>query len=158
MKKIFFVLFFAFFCIGTFATFSSAQSSSVLTAQQVAQLFSGRTAIVTDPVPDKSTGRNHSVKVHFSQDGFASVLNEEAVGPAKGRIWSLTEEGQFCFSYKLMARSGRVGRTCGFIAPRGSGVYDMYQLSGGPKDKADRNRKIVGGKGSKHILTFSNFQ
>lgn len=157
MKKIFSLLVITFLCIFAFGNSLSAQDNP-LTAREVTKLFSGKTMTITGPEPDKKTGEIISIKAHASQDGFIRVLDEEAIGPAKGRIWSVTEEGKFCYSYKLIQSSRSGGRTCGFIVSAGNGVYNMYHLSGTGKKSADRNRKIVGGKGSKHIWTFSNFQ
>lgn len=152
MKKISFLLFVTFFCTCTFATISIAQDKP-LNAQQVTKLFNGRTMTATE------AGTNRSIKIHASSAGGLSIAGEEAIGPqGQSRTWSVTEEGQFCYSKDLTIKSRRMTRTCGFIVPTGAGAYGMYSLSGSGKRARDTKRKIVGGKGSKHRWTFSNFK
>jgi len=160
MKKIFLLMLITFFCTCTFATISSAQNEA-LSAKEVTQLFRGKTFTVTVVKPDKKTGKKISpFNVHASQNGMINVAGEPEIGTGadEERLWTVSEEGQFCYSRKLIASSRRMGGTCGFIVPDGAGAYKMYSLSGSKKRSKDTNRKIVGGKGSTHLFTFSNFK
>ena len=160
MKKIFLLILITFFCTCTFATISNAQNEA-LSAKKVTQLFRGKTFTVNVVKPDKKTGKKISpFNVHASSNGTINVAGEPEIGSGaeEARLWTVSEEGQFCYSRKLIARSRRLGGTCGFIVAAGSGTYKFYTLSGSKKRSKDSNRKIVGGKGSTHLLTFSNFK
>jgi hypothetical protein len=160
MKKIFLLMLITFFCTCTFATISSAQNKA-LSAKKVTQLFKGKTFTVNVVKPDKKTGKKISpFNVHASQNGGINIAGEPEIGTGvdEARLWTVSEEGQFCYSRKLIASSRRMGGTCGFIVSAGSGTYKLYTLSGSGKRSKDSKRKIVGGKGSTHLFTFSNFK
>jgi len=161
MKKVFLLILITFFCTCTFATISNAKNEA-LSATKVTQLFRGKTFTVNVVKADKKTGKKISpFNVHASSNGTINRAGEPEIGSGaeEARLWTVSEEGQFCYSRKLIARSRRMGGTCGFIVPAGSGKYNMYTLSGSKKRSKDgTNRKIVGGKGSTHLFTFSNFK
>ena len=160
MKKTFLLILITFFCTCTFVTISNAQNEA-LSAEKVTQLFRGKTFTVNVVKPDKKTGKKISpFNVHASQNGMINVAGEPEIGTGtdEARLWTVSEEGQFCYSRKLIASSRRMGGTCGFIVPDGTGAYNMYRLSGSGKRSKDQKRKIVGGKGSTHLFTFSNFK
>ncbi len=133
----------------TFGTFSWADNK-VLSPAQVKKLFSGTTMTVTDPVPDKKTRTNPTYEVQASENGALRVTGEK--GGQQTRVWSVRDDGSFCYSRPITRRKG--GSTCGYLVPAGPGTYDLYKLRG----KYSPNRKIVGASGSEHILTFSNFR
>jgi len=149
MRKLFLLLLVALFCISTFCTFSWAQND-VLNPEQVRKLFSGTTMTVTDPIPDKKTRKNATYEVQASENGALRVTGEK--GSTQTRIWSVRDDGSFCYSRPITKRKG--GATCGYLVPAGAGAYDMYIL----KKKYSPKMKIVGAPGSTHILTFSNFK
>jgi len=142
----------SFFYICTSAAISSAQNK-VLNAQQVTKLFDGKTMTATE------AGTNRSVQVQASSNGALGIPGEDNIGPqGQSRRWSVTEEGKFCYSKDLTIRTRVMKRTCGFIVPAGSGAYKMYHMGGASTTKQSKNPDNVGGKGSKHIWTFSNFK
>lgn len=150
MRKFNVPLLIALFITLSLVAFSWA-AGEALNADQVKQLFSGKTMTVTDPVPDKKTRMNPVYEVKATEDGLLRVTGEE--GDAHSRVWSVRNDGSFCYSRPITKRKG--GATCGYLVPADeSGVYDMYLLKG----KFSQNRKIVGAPGSEHILTFSNFR
>jgi hypothetical protein len=161
MKKIFLLILITFFCTCTFATISNAQNEA-LSAKKVTQLFRGKTFTVNVVKPDKKTGKKISpFNVHASQNGMINIAGEPEIGTGAddARLWTVSEEGQFCYTRKLIASSRRIGGNCCFVVSGGSGTYKMYTLSGyGKRSKDGKNRKIVGGKGSTHLFTFSNFK
>ncbi|MGW8161854.1 MAG: hypothetical protein ACWGN1_06365 [Desulfobulbales bacterium] len=129
----------------TTVSFSWAQDEA-LNAEQVKQLFSGKTMTVTDPVQDKKTRENSTYEVQATDDGLLRVKGENDA--SHSRVWSVREDGSFCYSRPITRRRG--GGTCGYLVPTEPGVYEMYLLKG----KYSPNRKIIGAPGSEHILTF----
>ena len=152
MKKTFLLILITFFYTCIFATISSAQNEA-LNAQQVTKLFNGKTMTATE------AGTNRSIQIQVSSDGGLSIPGEDNIGPqGQSRRWSVTEEGKFCYSKDLTIKTRVMKRTCGFIVPAGSGAYKMYHMGAASTQKQSRNPKNIGGKGSKHIWTFSNFK
>ena len=149
MKRTTFLLTIAFCCTFNVNTFSWADNQ-VLNAEQVQQLFNEKKMTVTDPVPDKKTREISSYEVSASSSGLLRVTGES--GSAESRVWTVREDGAFCFSRPITRRRG--GATCGYLVPSGAGSYDMYLIDG----KYSPKRKIVGAPGSTHILTFSDFK
>lgn len=152
MKKLFLLMIIAFFFTCAFATITNAQKK-VLSAQQVTKLFNNKSMTATE------AGTNRSVEIHASSNGGLGIAGEDNIGPqGDSRRWSVTKEGKFCYSKDLTIKTRVMKRKCGFIVPVGSGAYEMYHMGGASTQKQSRNPKNVGGKGSKHIWTFSNFK
>lgn len=149
MRTLFLILLVTLCCTFIFGTNLWADND-VLSAEQVQKLFNDKTMMVTDPIPDKKTRKLTTYNVEASSNGALRVTGEE--GFAQTRVWSVREDGAFCYSIPITRRRG--GATCGYLVPAGAGAYDMYTL----KKKYSSKLKIVGAPGSTHILTFSNFK
>lgn len=149
MKKTFILLLVPICCIMISATFSCAEYKA-LTNKQINNLFSGRTMTVTDPTPSKKS-KESKFEVHTGADGLVKVEGE--TGSTQTRVWSIKEDGVFCYSRSITRRRG--GATCGYITSGGGGTYYMYPKKGTlPSSRVITVRK----SGLKHVLIFSNFR
>lgn len=148
MKRNLLMLCTTFFCVCLLSNFSNA-SEKVLSSKEVMKLFSDKKFTVTEAKIDKKTGKKPTYNVHAQADGWVRVVGDSLSQP---RAWSVNEDGAFCYSGNLSARNP--GQTCGYIVSAGGGKYDMYVIRGA----YNPNRKIVGGKKSTHLFTFSNFK
>ncbi len=132
---------------GIAKTFSQ---QGVLNASEVSQLLIGKTMNVLSEKTDKDTGKHMKYKAYVSELGAWLVVFES--GARETRTWSVKDDGALCTKRTMGRHTNLVN--CGYIVPKGNGVYKMYEV----KHVYKKNGRVVGGKHVKQLVTFFNFK
>ncbi len=155
MKKHVFVILAAVLLSVTLASLASA--GTALTAAEVKALVSGKTFTVSDAQINKETGEKDTFTIRAYEGGVIQEVDNPDSGQQEPRVWSVNENGSFCYSGKFTRRNRSV-RHCGYIVPAGSGIYEMYELRMSPTKKKNIQNIVFPNKNTRLLFTFSNFK
>jgi len=109
---------------------SSVLAESVLTAEEVTQLFSGKT------VEGITVRKGYSFKAYFDPNG--TIRTQYAKGKRKGK-WYIDDDGRKCLRYEDMSREN-----CHIIVNDG-GVYKEFKVKGGKRHQTVEFTKFTEG-------------
>lgn len=99
---------------------SSVLAESVLSAEEVTQLFSGKT------VEGIAVRKGYSFKSYFDPNG--TIRTQYAKGKRKGK-WYIDDDGRKCLTYEDKGREN-----CHIIVNDG-GVYKEFKIKGGKRQQ-----------------------
>jgi hypothetical protein len=109
---------------------SSVLAESVLSAEEVTQLFSGKT------VEGITVSKGYSFKAYFDPNG--TIRTQYAKGKRKGK-WYIDDDGRKCLRYEDMSREN-----CHIIVNDG-GVYKEFKVKRGKRHQTVEFTKFTEG-------------
>jgi len=109
---------------------SSVLAENVLSAEEVTQLFSGKT------VEGITVSKGYSFKAYFDPNG--TIRTQYAKGKRKGK-WYIDDDGRKCLRYEDQSRE-----RCNIIVNDG-GVYKEFKVKGGKRHQTVEFTKFTEG-------------